>query len=216
MLSILNQSLDLVGKRELAKEQLQEFIKKTLEHEVKEFAIRKAMFENKELETEAEINKFPFYTDGYRVGIFIQLTEDNILPFRDENNNEIQVLQLFKKDGEGEYTTDEDGEKIPTGRCVMKIKARQGFMSIFIGLAKVEALDQEHYYVLIGGLSTKWRVANSDDFETHKKREDGVEYTDFPEYTLNTWQLGEIARTKSGKLKIITPDVNWKKEEKGK
>ena len=216
MLSILNQSLDLVGKRELPKEELQEFIKKTLQHEVKEFTVRKTMFNNKELETELEINNYPFYTDGYRIGVFIELTEDNILLYKDKDGNDIQVMQLFKKDKDGEYTTDKDGEYIPTGRCVMKIKARRGYMSIFIGLEKVEAMDEEHFYVLVGGLTTKWRVANSEDFETHKKKEEGVEYTDFPEYTLNAWQLGEIAKIKSGKLKIILPDINWKEKEKKK
>jgi len=213
MLSILNQSLDLVGKRELAQEQLQEFIRKTLEHEVKELTFRRESFNKKELENETKINDFEFYSDGYRVGVFIELKEDNILPFKDEDGNDIQVMQLFKKNKDKEFVLDENEKKIPTGRCIMKIKTRKGYMSIFIGLKKVEAIDQEHFYVLVGGMSTKWKVANSEEYEKHSKKKEGVEYTDYPEYTLNAWQLGEIAKTKGGKLKIITPDVNWKKEE---
>jgi len=215
MLSILNQSLDLVGKRELAEDQLQEFITKTLKHEVKEFTSRRDMFNKKELENEAQINDFEFYSDGYRVGVFIELKEDNIIPFKDENGDDIQVMQLFKKKDK-EFVLDEDGKKIPTGRCIMKIKTRKGYMSIFIGLRKVEAIDQEHFYVLVGGMSTKWKVANSEEYEKHTKKKEGVEYTDYPEYTLNAWQFGEIAKTKGGKLKIMTPDVNWKQEEEDK
>ncbi len=174
------------------------------------------MFNKKELETEMEINNFPFYTDGYRSGVFIELKEDNILPFKDEDGKDIQVMQLFKKDREGDYALNENGKKIATDRCVMKLKTRKGYMSVFIGLSKVEAIEQEHFYVLVGGISTKWRVANSEEFETHKKKEEGVEYTDYPQYTLNAWQLGEIAKTKGGKLKIITPDINSKEEEEDK
>ena len=217
MLTILNQSLDLVGKRELPKKQLSEFIKKTLQHEVKEIAVRREMFNNKELKNEIEINNFPFYTDGYRTGVFIELNDENIFTLRDDENNEIQVRQLYKKDKNGEYIK-EDGKKVPTGRCLMRIKARRGFMSFFLGLSKVEAMDEEHYYVLVGGLTTKWKVANSDDDAKnyHKKKETGIEYNDFPSFTLNAWQIGEVIRTKGGKIKIITPDCNWKEDEKKK
>jgi hypothetical protein len=215
ILAILNKSLDLVGKRDLPAEQLEEFIKNTLQHEVKEITIRKKMFEDEEFENEIEINNFPFYTDGYRVGVFIELSGDNIFIFRDKEGNEIQVMQLFKKDKDGEFIFDKNGEKITTGRCLMRLKARRGFMSIFIGLNKVEAMDEENYYVLVGGLTTQWKVANSED-EYHKKKETGVEYTDFPSFTLNVWQIGKITKTKSGKLKIILPECNWKEEEEKK
>nr|BDI55173.1 MAG: hypothetical protein [uncultured archaeon] len=217
MLTILNQSLDLVGKRELSETQLREFIKKAREHEKKEYINRRDMFNNKEIENEIDINNFPFHTDGYRVAIFIKLTDENIFTLRDDENNEIQVRQLYKKDKDGEYIK-KDGELVPTERCLMRIKARRGFMSFFIGLSKVEAMDKEHYYVLVGGLTTQWKVANSDDDPKnyHKKKEDGIEYMNFPSFTLNVWQIGEVIRTKGGKIKIITPDCNWKEDEKKK
>lgn len=213
MLEILNKSLDLVGKRELSETQLEEFIKKTLKYEVKEFTNRRAMFENKEIENEIDINNFPFYTDGYRVGVFIELSEDNIFTLRDDEGNDIQVRKLYKKDKDGEYVRDKDGELVATERCLMRIKARRGFMGVFIGLGKVEAMDEDHYYVLVGGLTTQWKVANT-EVEFHKKKEAGVEYTDFPSFTLNVWQIGEIRKTKGGKLKILLPECNWKQEDK--
>jgi len=212
MITLLNQSLDLVGKRDLPKEQLEEFILKTLEHETKEITIRKEMFKNEELENELDINNFPFFTDGYRTGIFIVLKEDNIYKFRDKNGDEIQVMQLYKKDKDKQYVRDNDGELVSTGRCLMRIKARRGFMGVFIGLSKVQAIDEDNFYVLVGGLSTQYKVDNADD-EYHKKKQEGVEYTDFPSYTINVWQVGEVKRTKGGKIKIVLPDCNWKEEE---
>lgn len=215
MLQILNRSLDLVGKRELPEEQLKEFIKDCLQYEVKELEKRREMFNNKELENEIDINNFPFYTDGYRVGIFIELNEDNIFTFRDKDGNEIQVMQLYKKDKNKQLLRDKDGNLISTGRCLMRIKARRNFMGVFLGLSKAEAMDTDHYYVLVGGLSTQYKVANSED-DYHKKKEEGVEYTDFPSFTINVWQLGEVVTTKSGKLKILLPECNWKTEEEEK
>jgi len=212
MLSILNQSLDLVGKRDMGKEQLEAFIKNTLKYDVENIVARRLLFKKKEIKTEMEINNFPFFTDGYRVGAFIELLEDNIIPFRDDKGNEIQVRQLFQKK-DGEYITDKNGDYVPTGRCLMKIKGRQGFMSVFIGLDKVEEFEEEHFYVLVGGLSTQWKVANTDELTMHKKKEKDTEYTDFPYHTLNVWQYGEIVKTKGGKLKVILPESNWKKKE---
>ena len=215
-LTLLTQSLDLVGKRELAPKQLEEFISKVLKHEVKEVVIRREMFNNNELENEVDINNFPFYTDGYRTGIFIELNDDNIFIFRDKDENEIQVMQLYKKDKDKQYIRDNAGELVPTGRCLMRIKARRGFMGFFIGLSKVEALDEKHYYVLVGGLTTQYKVANSDEDPQnyHRKKEEGVLYTDFPSFTLNVWQIGEINRTKGGKVKIKLPECNWKEDKK--
>jgi len=217
MLSLLTQSLDLVGKRELPPKQLKEFALKTLKHEAKELTNRREMFDNKELENEVDINNFPFYTDGYRVGIFIELNEENIFLFRDKDGNEIQVMQLYKKDKDKQYVRDDNSELIPTGRCLMRIKARRGFMGFFIGLSKVEALDEEQFYVLVGGLSTQYKIANSDEDQKnyHRKKEEGVEYTDFPSFTLNVWQIAEV-KNKGGKIKIITPECNWKEEENSK
>ena len=215
MLQILNNNLELVGKRELPKDKLEEFINQTLRHDVNESKIRREMFNNKELENEVDINNFPFYTDGYRTGIFIKLIQDNIFTMRDDEGNEIQVRQLYKKDrSTKEYIYDAEGELIPTGRCLMRIKGRRGFMGVFIGLSKAEAINEGSFYVFVGGLTTQYKVANSDD-EYHKKKEDGVEYTDFPSFTINVWQIGEIKKTKGGKLRILLPDCNWdKKEEK--
>jgi hypothetical protein len=213
MLAILNQSLELVGKRELGAEELKKFVQETLRHDVKEITLRTAMFNNKELENEREVNNFPFYGDGYRSGIFIQLKDDNIFTLRDDDGNDIQVKQLFKKDKNGDYVLDNNGEMTPTGRCYMRLKARTGFMSVFIGLSKAEALDENKYYVLVGGISTQWKVANTDEDTYHKKKETGLEYTDFPSYTLNVWQIGEIKKVKGGKVKILLPDCNWKQEE---
>ena len=216
MLSLLTQSLDLVGKRELAPKQLEEFVSKVLKHEVKEVVIRREMFNNNELENEVDINNFPFYTDGYRTGIFIELNDDNIFLFRDKDGNEIQVMQLYQKDKDKQFIRDiNTGELVPTGRCLMRIKARRGFMGFFIGLSKVEAIDEKHYYVFVGNLTTQYKVANSDEDPSnyHRKKEEGVLYTDFPSFTLNVWQIGEINRTKSGKVKIKLPECNWKEEE---
>jgi len=211
-LDILNRNLDLVGNIELPKKQLEEFIDQTLKHDVRETMIRREMFNNKELEHEMEINNFPFYTDGYRTGIFVNLIPDNIWIQRDEDGNDIQVRQLYKKTKDGEYVYDEDGNKVATERCLMRIKGRRGFMGTFIGLNKVEAINEGGFYVFVGGLTTQYKVANSDD-EYHKKKEEGVEYTDFPSFTINVWQLGEVKKTKGGKLRILLPDCNWKKKE---
>jgi len=217
MLAILNQSLELVGKRELGADELRKFILDTLRHDVKEITIRTQMFKNKELDNEREINNFGFYEDGYRSGIFIQLKDENIFTLKDDDGNDIQVKQLYKKDGNGDYVFDNNGEMIPTGRCYMRIKARTGFMSVFIGLSKADALDTDKYYVLVGGLSTQYSVANPISDENHdkyhKKKVAGIEYTDFPSYTLNMWQLGEIKKLKGGKVKILLPDCNWKEDE---
>ena len=63
MLKILNDSLELVGKRELDEAPLREFVLNVLQHDAKEITIRGEMFRNKELENEAQINNFPFFTD---------------------------------------------------------------------------------------------------------------------------------------------------------
>ncbi len=213
MLAILNQNLDLVGNRELATKPLEDFILQVLNHEVKEAVNRREMFNNKELENEADINNFPFYTDGYRVGVFIKLSEENIFLFRDKEGNEIQVMQLYKKDKDKQFIRDEDGELVPTGRCLMRLKGRRGFMGIFIGLSKVKSMDENLFFVLVGGLTTQWKVANTEEEIYHKKKEKELEYTDFPSFTLNVWQLGEVKKTKSGKIKILLPECNWKEEE---
>jgi hypothetical protein len=213
MLKILNDSLEMVGKRELDVEPLREFVLNVLQHDVKEIIIRGEMFRNKELENEAQINNFPFFTDGYRTGVFIQLKEENIFTLKDDGGNDIQVKQLYKKNKNGDYVLGNDGELTPTGRCYMRLKSRCGFMSVFIGLSKAEALDEGKFYVLVGGLSTQYKVANTDEQTYHKKKEEGVEYTDFPSHTLNVWQIGEVVRTKSGKIKILLPECNWKQEE---
>ena len=217
MLKILNASLDLVGKRELDADGLREFVENTLRHDVKEITLRTEMFKNKELENEIEINHFPFHSDGYRTGVFIQLKEENIFTLKDDDGNDIQVKQLYKKDQQGDYALDNNGEMISTGRCFMRIKARTGFMSLFIGLSKADAIDMEKFYVLVGGLTTQWTVANPIDNDNankyHKKKVKDVEYTDYPSYTLNVWQIGEVKRTKGGKMKILLPDCNWKQDE---
>ena len=210
-LQILNQNLDLVGNRELPKEQLEEFIRQTLRHDVKESTLRRKMFDDKELEHEMDINNFPFYTDGYRTGIFIKLVPDNIWIQRDDEGNEIQVRQLYKKK-DGEYIYDDEGEMIPTDRCLMRIKGRRGFMGVFIGLKKVNAINEGNFYVFVGDLTTQYKVANSEN-DYHKKKEDGVEYTDIPSFTVNVWQIGELKKTKGGKLKVILPDCNWEEKK---
>lgn len=213
-LQILNNNLDLVGNRELPREQLEEFIRQTLRHDVKESTIRREMFNNKELENEMDINNFPFFTDGYHTGVFIKLVPDNIWTQRDDEGNEIQVRQLYKKK-DNEYVLDDNGEKIATERCLMRIKGRRGFMGIFIGLSKVNAVNEGNFYVFVGDLTTQYKVANSDNDPKnyHKKKEEGVEYTDFPSFTMNVWQIGELKKTKGGKLKVLLPDCNWEKKE---
>ena len=214
MLQILNNNLDLVGNRELPKEQLEEFIRQTLQHDVKESTIRREMFNNKELDNEIDINNFPFFTDGYRTGVFVKLVPDNIWVQRDDDGNEIQVRQLYKKKDD-EYVLDDNGEKIATDRCLMRIKGRRGFMGIFIGLSKVEAINEESFCVFVGGLTTQYKVANTEN-DYHKKKEEGVEYTDFPSFTLNVWQIGELKKTKGGKLRVLLPDCNWEKKKEAK
>lgn len=219
MLKILNDSMDLVGNRELDEADLRKFISNTLQHDVKEITIRREMFKNKELDNEAQINNFPFFTDSYRSGVFIQFKEDNIFTLKDDDDNDIQVKQLFKKKDK-EYVLDDNGEKISTGRCYMRLKARTGFMSVFIGLSKTEVIDMGKFYVLVGGMSTQYSVSNpisdNDSDKYHKKKQADVEYSDYISYTLNVWQIGEVMRTKGGKLKILLPECNWKEEEADK
>ncbi len=210
-LDLLNESLERVGKRELTKEDLQKFVIETLKHEINTLNERKKAYENGEIE-EIEINDFPFYTDGYRSGILIKITDENIIPFRNEDGDEIQVLVLYKKDKDGQYQRDKNGNLIATDRCLMRLKTRKGFMSVFIGRSKVEELSEGEFYVLVGGLSEQWKVANSEEY--HRRKQDGVEYLERPYYTLNVWQIAHI--TKSGnKVKINLPEVNWKTEENG-
>ena len=169
------------------------------------------MYAEGKIENETEINDFPFYEKGNRTGVCIKLLDENIIPTLDNSGNEIQVRQLFKKDKNKQLIRDKNGELVSTGRCLMRIKARRGFMSVFIGLKKVEELDEGKYYVLTGGLTTSWKVAgtsgdNPEDY--HKKQQKDVEY-ESSNHTLNVWQIGEIAN-KGGKIKILLPDCNWK------
>lgn len=209
-LDLLNDSLSRVGKKELEAEELKAFALDTLRHETKNLKERAAMCESDEIK-ENDINKFDFFTDKYHYGVFIQLSDDALYSVgKDKDGNDTQVKQLPKK-VKGIEERDADGEIILTDRCYMRLKTRVGGMSVFLGLDKVGYLDTEKAYVLIGGMTSSHKVANSDEF--HKEKKKGIEYSN-TYYTFNLWQITQI--TKKGKAINVNTnfDCNWKKEEK--
>jgi hypothetical protein len=214
-LDLLNESLDRVGKRELPEKELRDFIVEVLKHETHNLKERKQMFVEKKI-VENDINNFEYFNDGYRCGVFIKMTEDAIMTFKSKdekgNINETDIKVLFKKDKQAQYMRDDKGDFIPTDRCVMRLKCRLGFTGIFLGREKAEQLEKDESYVLVGGMSLQWKVANATEDIYHKKKEANTEYGDKPSYTLNLWQLGHIV-LKNKKLIIELPACNWKPEE---
>jgi hypothetical protein len=208
-LDLLNESLGRVGKRTLPKDELREFVMETLQHETAKLTERQELFDNGEIK-ENEINNFPFHTDGYHYGIYLHLTEDAIADMRGEDGETIQVRQFPKKKN-GEIVYDEEGNEVMSERCLMRLKTRKGYMSCFLGLSKAEFLDTDNHYVLVGGLTKKWLVANSDSSNSdnyHAEKKEDVNYTDRPSLTFNLWQIAQIKKKGKG-ISIILPELNW-------
>jgi len=208
-LAILTESFARVGKRYLNTEELSKFIMDTLQHEALNLKERTKLYEKEEI-IENEINTFDFFNDGYRYGVFIHLTDDNTLTAGyDDDNEPVKAKELFKKDRDGEFMYDDDGDKISTKRALMRFKSRMGSMGIFISLSMFKELEKDHYYVFVGSLQTQWKDLDSNKYV--KEKEDGIKYSD-PTFTLNIWQFGEIVK-KGQKLAISMPEVNFKREE---
>lgn len=219
-LSLLSESFERVGKRKLDKKDLKEFALNTIHFEISNLKERIKMYKDDEIK-EFEINEFPFYSDGYRYGIVIQMIDDNIYPasykkgkdgkytYNEKGNRiPIHIKRMYKKGKDGNYLS-VNGKKVPTKRLLMRIKSRRGACALFIGESKGKYIEKEHHYVLIGGLSTQYKNKDTGLFEA--KKEDSNEYEDRPSYTLNVWQIVGIEK-KGKKLSLDLPDINWEDE----
>lgn len=209
-LSLLSESFKRVGKRLLEKDELKQFVLNTLQHEIANLKERTVQFNNKQIK-EIEINEFEFFNDGYRYGIIIHMIDDNIYnASRKKDGTPVQVKRLYKYGKDGKHLI-VNGKKVPTKRLLMRIKSRRGSMGLFIGQNKVNYIDKDKHYVLIGGLQTQWKNKETGNYEDKKK---GQEYEDRPNLTLNVWQIANFEKKGKG-ITLDIPDLNWEKEENG-
>ena len=221
-LSLISSSLKRVGKNELPVEELKDFVMETLKYESMMLSEREAMVTEGELK-ESEINNFDFYTNEHQTGVLIQLTEEHMYSVSIKDGKPVYARTLFKKDKDGEFLEDEDGNKIPTGRVFMRLKSRRGGMGLFISTPKFEELDKEGYVVLVGKLQTQYKNLTTNKYRTESQmnveisyaEEHGLildDYSEFPSFSHNVWQIGKI-KQKGKTISLDLPDCNWKQEE---
>jgi hypothetical protein len=207
-LAIITESFDRVGKRWLNEEELKKFATNTLEHEALNLKERTKLYQEKEID-EKDINVFDFYSDGYRTGVFIYLSDDNTLTAGyDTNNQPVKAKQLYKKE-KGELLYDDDGNAIPTGRILMRFKSRRGGMGVFISNSLFEEIEKDKYYVFVGSLQTQYK--NLDTNKYVKNRTEDGNYSD-PSFTLNIWQLASIVK-KGQSIAIVMPKANFEQQK---
>ena len=221
-LNLMRESIKRAGNKTLTEEELKVFILETIQHESKNLRERIKKAEEGEIK-EGEINDFPFYTDGVRVGVLIEMSDENVLPATsklDEDGEPTLFMPLYKKNKDGEYIYDDNGNAISTGRILMRIKTRNGNMGLFVGETKFEEFVEDKFFVLIGTLKTQYKNLNTNKYVSESQmlkqidyaKENGLlpdEYSAFKTYSLNVFQIGEVIQ--SGKnIKVKMPKCNWK------
>lgn len=210
-LSLLTEAFKRVGKRTLDKDDLKEYIENVLKHEALNLRERSQMFKDKEIKENA-INDFDFYNDGYRYGVFILLSDENVIKIKDKDDDDklVDAKRLYKRQKDGEYATDDNGELIPTKRIMMRMKSRLGGMMTFIGESKFDMMEQDHYYCFVGGMQIQWKDLDTNKYIKEKKKDGN--YSDLPSYTMNVWQVGHIVK-KGTKIVIEMNKCNFETED---
>lgn len=200
-LEIFDEALERVGKREMKESDLLEFVKELLVHETTNLRERLKEFNDEKIE-EKDINIFDFYSDGYHFGVLAHFNNDNLLTLEREKQDDGSVIEVKAK------FVDEDGKRV---RLVLR--SRKGLMTIFTSTVWFntinELMDTSEHFVLVGGLTTKYKNSRTQEWEKVKSKDE--EYFDMENYTFNIWQVVQLVK----KGKSIDLVIVEKPEENG-
>lgn len=179
-LSKSKESIKKIGNIILKEPELYEFAQDTLAHEKE--------IENEEDFSDDERAAVEFFNNEKQFGIYIELTEEN--------------LMLLETEGEGEDKSEIRAKMVDGqgNRVRIVIKTRKGWVTVFLGLNYFELINElsnkSEDFIFVGGLTTKYKNTRTMQYE--KTMQDGENYSELKSYTFNLWQLVQIIELKDG------------------